>query len=95
MKEHMTPDDFNELVKQNNDDCLDIYFDSFRRNQEERIIEGIENCVKIKFPGIQGLEVTMNSVKYLDDRYTVEEVTEFVMSLYKPKDVNLKPMEMP
>ena len=95
MKEHMTPDEFNDLVKQNNDDCLDIYFDSFKRNREERIIEGIETCMDIKFPNIQGLVVTMNSVTYLDDRYTVEEVTEFVMSLYKPKGVDIKPIKMP
>lgn len=95
MKNTLTPAEFNNLVTQGNDDLLDLYFDSFRQRQEERIIECIETCIKIKFPDIQGLIVSMNSVKYLDDRYSIEEVTEFVMSLYKPKDVDFKPIKMP
>lgn len=95
MKHTLTPAEYHHLVTQSNDDLLDLYFNSFRHRQEERIIEGIETCIKIKFPNIQGLVVSMNSVKYLDDRYSIEEVTEFVMSLYKPKDVDFKPIKMP
>lgn len=70
------------MMKKNFD--IDLYFQTLKEDRDRKAIEWVEQLVKHQFPDIQNLEVTMTSVKYADERYSLEEVSEFVKTLYKP-----------
>lgn len=63
-------------------DDIDLYMDAY--NKQEEHIRLIQQALEIKFPGIKGIIVTNNLVSYKDDRYSADEVHNFLLELKKP-----------
>ena len=55
-----------------------------RQEERERLIKA---CIEIKFPGIKNLKVSESEVTFTDERYTSEQISDFLNELkgYNPQ----------